>query len=100
MATVWQFPMINCRSLSPEIPRPDHFLNIYGIALLNTLKLYAKYSHLMDKHTANHVQKHQTQISFTVSVLTYAMYTYNIIIKQDTELSIVDAHIMEIFLVP
>ena len=54
----------------------------------------------MDKHTANHVQNHQTQISFTVSVLTYAMYTYNIIIKQDTELSIVDAHIMEIFLVP
>ena len=54
----------------------------------------------MDKHTANHVQKHQTQISFTVSVLTYAMYTYNINIKQDTALSIVDAHIMEIFLVP
>ena len=54
----------------------------------------------MDKHTANHVPNTKRKFCFTVSVLIYAICTYNNIRKQDTELSIADAHIMWIFLVP
>ena len=71
-------------------------LNRCGIASLNTLSLHAKeyYSNLLNKHTANHIPNTKGKFRFTVSVLTYAMCTYNNIRKQDTELSTADDHIM------